>query len=121
MREELICVVCPNGCEIAVEKDEAGNLAAVFGAMCPRGEAYARREAVCPMRTVSSSVLVAGGEAPLCSVRLSAPVPLKEMGRVMEAIRAARLTAPVRAGETVIADVAGLGADVIATRSVGRA
>lgn len=119
MKRRLICVVCPNGCEIEVE-GEAGALR-VSGALCPRGEAYARQEAVCPMRTLQSSVRVAGGEMPLCSVRLDRPVPLSELPRVMEAIRAVRLCAPVAAGDVVVRGVCGLPADVIATRSVARA
>lgn len=37
----------------------------------------------------------------------------------MGEIRTQRLTAPVKAGEVVIADVLGLGSDVIVTKTVG--
>ena len=39
----------------------------VTGAGCPRGEAYFIQEITDPRRTLTSSVLVKGGELPLCS------------------------------------------------------
>ena len=118
MKREMVCVVCPNSCEIEVTCGGDGRIVSVAGAMCRRGEAYARQETVSPMRTIASSVKVNGGELPLCSVRLTKPVPLGEIMRVMGAIRAAALEAPVFAGDVVIKNVLGLGSDVIATKSV---
>ena len=112
----LTCIVCPNGCEITAALDENGGVASLSGALCPRGEAYARQEIISPMRTISSSVRVVGGEMPLVSVRLNRPVPKAEIMNVMAEIRAAGLHAPVRAGQVVIENVLGLGSDVIATR-----
>ena len=120
MKKTLICVVCPNGCEIEVETSENGSVATVTGAMCRRGEMYARQEIEHPCRTIASSVLVEEGDMPLCSVRLTRPVPLERIPDVMGAIRAVRLTAPVALGNIVISDVLGTGSDVIATRAVKR-
>ena len=43
------------------------------------------------------------------------------VNRVMEAVNAVRLQAPVSIGQVVLADVCGLGADVIVTKNVPRA
>ena len=118
MKQEMVCVVCPNGCEIEVETAQDGSIVSITGATCRRGEAYARQETLSPKRTIASSVRVIGGEQPLCSVRLTQAVPLGDIGRVMEAIRGVTLSAPVTIGDVVIADVLGLGSDVIATKNV---
>ncbi|MBP3657060.1 MAG: DUF1667 domain-containing protein [Clostridia bacterium] len=118
MNRSLTCIVCPNGCTITAELDEHGAVCALSGAACPRGEAYARQEIERPMRMIASSVRVTGGAAPLVSVRMTKPIPKGEIMRVMEAIRSASVPAPVAAGDVIIADVLGLGSDVIATRSI---
>lgn len=115
------CVICPNGCEIDVETtEEQGKILSIAGAGCKQGVAYARQETVCPQRTLSSSIRVINGEEPLVSVRLTASVPRDSLMQVMEVIRAAKVEAPVRSGSCLIADVLGLGSDVIATKSVAR-
>ncbi len=58
---------------------------------------------------------------PLASVRLSHPIPKKEIFRVMEVINTVRLQAPTAVGQVALADVCGLGADVIVTKNVARA
>lgn len=120
MTKTLTCIVCPNGCELEAAV-ENGELTALHGAGCKRGEQYARQELVHPMRTLSSSVRLLRGEMPLASVRLDRPVPREALPRVMEEIRRATLQAPVAIGDLVITSVAGLNANVIVTRNIGRA
>ena len=46
MNKELTCIVCPNGCDlhIAYEKSaETIEVLSVEGALCKRGENYARQ------------------------------------------------------------------------------
>lgn len=119
MSRIFTCIVCPNGCEITAEQQDS--LAPrITGASCPRGEAYVRQELLDPRRTIATSVLVRGGDMPLCSVRLTAPIPKARIFDAMACIRAVELTAPVAAGTVVIENILGLGSDVIATRDVGR-
>lgn len=66
---ELTCISCPLGCALKVETDEAGKVLSVSGNTCKRGEEYGRREVTAPVRTVTSTVSVEGGEAPVTSVR----------------------------------------------------
>ena len=60
-----------------------------------------------------------GGELPLASVRLTAPIPKGEIFAAMEAMKRCVLTAPVEAGTVVISHLLGYEADVIVTKSVG--
>lgn len=121
MKKELICVICPNGCELQAEvsqEDGRFTVSDVTGNLCDKGPEWARQEIVNPMRTISSSVLVEGGDFPLASVRTDAPISLKDIFQVMEEIKAIKLKAPVRIGDVVIKNVAGLPCNIIATRNV---
>ena len=139
MNRTLTCILCPNGCELeiayeegmtgmsGVQADGSGRktdslpkVISVSGNKCPRGVGYAEQEIVNPMRNIASSVQLTGGTMPLVSVRLTGPIPKAKIMDVMDVIRKASVEAPVKIGDVVIADVLGLGVDVIATRTVGR-
>ena len=92
----------------------------VTGAGCPRGEAYFIQEITDPRRTLASSVLVTDGELPLCSVRLTEPIPIARIPDVMKEIRKMKVEAPLESGTVLIRDVLGLGSNVIATKTIRR-
>lgn len=115
---ELICINCPLGCPLKVELDETGQVLSVSGNTCKRGEEYGKREVTAPTRTVTSTVKVAGGKAPLVSVRTRTDIPKGKIFDCMEAIRKAEAKAPVRIGDVVVENIAGTGVDVIATKDV---
>lgn len=73
-----------------------------------------------PRRTLTSSVLVTDGELPLCSVRLTDPVPITRISDVMKEIRKMKVEAPLESGTVLIRDVLGLGSDVITTKTIRR-
>jgi len=88
------------------------------GAACPKGESYVRQELTNPRRAIATSVPVDGGELPLVSVRLTAPIPKGEIFAVMAEINKRRVAAPTHIGQVLIPDVLGLGSDVIVTKNV---
>lgn len=116
MVRKFTCIICPNGCEITVVAE--GSAERMEGAGCCQGERYVQQEMADPRRSIATSVLVRGGELPLASVRLTAPIPKGRIFDAMEEIKKIILTAPVKAGTVVIRHVLGLGSDVIVTRSV---
>ena len=117
MNRTLTCIICPNGCELEIAY-EGDQILSVTGNKCPKGAEYAEQEIKNPMRTIASSVNLEGGSMPLVSVRVNDPIPKAKIMDVMEAIRKTTVTAPVKIGDVVIADVLGLGVDVVATRNV---
>ena len=117
MNRTLTCIICPNGCELEIAY-EGDQILSVTGNKCPKGAEYAEQEIKNPMRTIASSVNLVGGSMPLVSVRVNGPIPKAKIMDVMEAIRKTTVTAPVKIGDVVIADVLGLGVDVVATRNV---
>ena len=116
----LTCIVCPNGCELEVRMDN-GQIQSVAGAICPKGEAYARQEMIDPQRTIASSVRVHRGTLPLVSVRLNRPVPKDRLFDVMNELKKVELDAPVESGTCVIHNVLGLNSDVVTTKKVSLA
>lgn len=117
MNRTLTCIICPNGCELEIAY-EGDQILSVTGNKCPKGAEYAEQEIKNPMRTIASSVNLEGGFMPLVSVRVNGPIPKAKIMDVMEVIRKTTVTAPVKIGDVVIADVLGLGVDVVATRNV---
>lgn len=115
---QLTCISCPLGCPLKVETDEKGAVVQVTGNTCKRGEIYGRKEVTAPERTVTSTVKVEGGSAPLVSVRTKGDIPKEKIFDCMAAIRAAKVNAPVHIGDVVIPNVCGTGVDVVATKCV---
>jgi CxxC motif-containing protein len=116
--DRLTCVLCPVGCELAVDRDEAGELR-VEGNQCDKGVPFAVEEVLRPKRNLATSVPVRGTAARMVSVRLSGPVPREMLFPILAEIGKLRPEAPVRRGQVLIADVLGSGVDVIATRHQG--
>jgi CxxC motif-containing protein len=117
---EMICVICPNGCQLQVEIQGGEKLKVtdVTGNLCDKGPEWARQEIVNPMRTISSSVLVEQGDFPLVSVRTDSPISLKKIFDVMKEIKTARVKAPIKIGDIIITKVAGMPCNIVATRNV---
>ncbi|MDR1651313.1 MAG: DUF1667 domain-containing protein [Synergistaceae bacterium] len=122
IKGEFLCVVCPNGCILEAEYEEKGEggreLIFFAGNRCARGEKWVRQEIEDPMRTISSSILVRGGDFPLASVRTTAPIPLTKVRDVMDEIRKAALDAPLYIGQVVLVNPAGAETNIIVTRGV---
>jgi CxxC motif-containing protein len=113
-----ICTVCPKGCRLKV--DEEGDHA-VTGNSCARGADYGRAELLHPTRVLTTTVRLRGGELARCPVRTSAPIPKGPMREAMAVIDRIAAEAPVTRGQVLLADLLGTGADVVVTRSIGRA
>jgi CxxC motif-containing protein len=118
--KELICIICPNGCELraVIEEGPQTVVKEITGELCEKGPAWAEQELLNPMRTIASSIIVDGGDYPLVSVRTDSAIPLKSISNVMKAIKSIKLKAPVRIGDVLIKDPAGTSCNIIATRHV---
>lgn len=116
MKREMICIMCPIGCQLAVEKN--GDEVKVSGQSCPRGEAYAKDEVILPKRVLTTSVPVRGGDMPLLSVKTERAVPKVKLGEILRELRGVTVRAPVRVGDVVLKNAAGTGVNVVATRRI---
>ena len=116
MKKNLICVSCPLGCPIEVEI-ENGEILSVTGNTCKRGDAYARAELTNPVRSLTTTVKLVGGNLPVVPVKSSKPVPKDKMFECMKLINEAFIKAPVKIGDVVIKDILGSGADIVVTNN----
>lgn len=117
MREQdIICTTCPVGCSIHVVGD-GDVIQSITGNTCKLGEAYARNEFVCPMRTLTTTVYLSNGAEPLLPVRSAGAVPKAKMFECMKIIRSAVFEAPIAEHQVLIENIAGTGVDIIACLS----
>lgn len=117
---DLICIGCPLGCPLTVTI-ENGEVIEVKGNTCPKGDAYARKEVTNPTRIVTSTVVVEGGVAPTVSCKTAADIPKDKIFDVTESLKEVVAKAPVAIGDVLLADVAGTGVDIVATKDVEKA
>lgn len=113
--KEMICIVCPNGCHLKI--DASKEEIKVTDNLCPRGEAFARTEMTCPMRTISSTVKTTSSLQPVVSVKVSQEIPKSKIFDVMDQIQSVVLDHDLDVGQPVIQNVCDLGVDVILTTS----
>lgn len=114
----LTCIRCPKGCQVTVTL-EGGQVTAVTGNGCPRGDAYARKEVTDPTRVVTTVVPVSGSAvARMVSVKTAGDVPKAKVLDVVRALSGVSMAAPVHIGDVVLANVCGTGVDVVATKDV---
>ena len=114
---ELTCIGCPLGCPLTVTIN-GNEVTDVVGNTCPKGAIYAKKEVTNPTRIVTSTVRVNGGSCPMVNVKTASDIPKDKIFECVEALKCVELTAPVKIGDVVLADVAGTGVSVIAARNV---
>ena len=117
-KQAITCILCPNGCELEVsyEGEPSEETLHVDGNRCPKGKPYALDELLHPKRTLTTSVLVLGGEQPLISVKTVTPIPRELVSKARSEIEGTVAKAPVAIGDVILANVAGTGVDVVVTR-----
>ena len=115
--KELICIVCPKGCRLTVDEENAYK---VTGQQCPRGIEYGREELQNPVRVLTSTVVLEGGAHSRLPVRTDRPIPKSELFGCIKALEKLRVHAPVQMGQVLAENFCGTGADLIASRSMER-
>lgn len=112
MEKLIICTVCPQGCRITVT-GEGDKITSVSGFTCPRGEAYAKQEFVCPLRILTGSVLTENAAEPLLPVRSADRIPRDRIPECMKELRKVRVKAPAKVHDVVVKNILGTGVDIV--------
>lgn len=120
------CTTCPSECllTVEVERDVNGSVAAIHsvtGNRCPRGDKFAHQELTCPMRVLTTTVAVSGGDEALLPVRTAEAIPLELHAQAMDLIRGLVANAPIRMGDVVLPNLLDTGTDLIASMDIDRA
>jgi len=114
---QITCINCPLGCtlDVVIKPDDS---LVVTGFQCERGEAYAKKEILHPMRTITSSVPVIDGEYPMVSVKTAGEISKDMIKNCMLALKDIVIKAPINIGDVIVHDVCSSGIDIVATRDV---
>lgn len=115
---KMVCTVCPMGCHLEVT--QCGDTFTVAGNECAKGAEFALSEMNNPVRTVTATVRIEGAEIAMLPVKTASPVAKDAMERIVKALQAIEVIAPVESGEVVAHNICGIGIDVVATRSLYR-
>ena len=120
------CTTCPSECllTVEVERDVNGSVAAIHsvtGNRCPRGDKFAHQELTCPMRVLTTTVAVSGGDEALLPVRTAEAIPLALHAQAMDLIRGLVIDAPIRMGDIVLEDLLSTSIDLIASMDINPA
>ena len=114
---EFACIVCPQGCQLSVQRTENGTIT-VTGNTCARGASFAEAEMTHPMRSLTTTVATTLSETPVLPVRTDKEIPKEKIAAVMQTCGAFLLTHPVKCGDIVIENAGGTGCNMIATRTL---
>ena len=117
IEREFICTACPKGCLLRVVM-EGKDVVKMEGYTCRKGVDYGKQEATDPRRMLATTVRVENGFHPLLPVYTQKPISKAKIEAVLTALRDLRLKAPIKAQSVVLADVAGTGVDVLASRDL---
>lgn len=118
IKKEMICIVCPIGCQLEVEGDENSSDFKVTGNQCKRGVEYAIKEITNPTRILTSTVKIRNAHLNRLPVRTNKPIPKDKIFDCMKEINKVVVTAPIKVGDVVIKNILGTGADVVASRDM---
>jgi CxxC motif-containing protein len=117
MDREIICIMCPLGCRIKVQV-EGEEVKQVEGEGCKKGVKYAQQEVTFPGRILTTTVATDSPEMPLLPVRSNKALPKEKLIECMKHISKHSVTGSVKLGQTVIKNILGLGADIVACRTI---
>lgn len=115
MIKKITCIECPLGCGLSVDI-ENHKAVKVRGNKCPKGEIYAASEIENPMRILTSTVIAEGLGLNAVPVRTDRPIPKAAIPKAMAEIRKIRLRSHISIGDVIAGDLAGSGANLIASR-----
>ncbi len=113
---ELICICCPSGCHLQVDEENGFK---VTGNGCERGAEYGKSEALAPVRVLTSTIEVKGGEINRCPVKTNGAIPKEKIFKAQEEVQKIVLNAPVKLGDVIIKNICDTEFDVVATKTVG--
>ena len=116
------CTTCPSECLLTVEverdADGVAEVRSVAGNSCPRGDKFAHQELICPMRVLTTTVAVSGGDEALLPVRTAEAIPLALHAQAMALIRGLVVNAPIHMGDIILPNLLDTNINLIASMDI---
>jgi len=116
-KKHFTCVTCPVGCEVDVEVQD-GSILSITGNKCDKVKEFVLQELKEPMRVLTTTVRIKGAKWAMLPVRTDKSIPKRLFLQAIEELASIDLQAPVHISEVIIRDIAGSGANIVATRTV---
>ena len=113
MSEEIICIVCPLGCNITVEDDKK-----VRGNNCERGKEYALKEISNPTRILTTTVKVIRSSTKRLPVKTDGEIPKEKIFKAMDVINKIYVTPPIEMGNVIIKNILDTKVNIVACKSI---
>jgi len=118
MIEKIICIRCPEGCEITVNLDEIKNITEITGNSCKLGLIFAENEIKNPTRMLTTTVKVKNGLLPLVPVYTEKPVPKEKIFEIINELKKIEIKAPVKLNQIIVENILNLGINILASRDI---
>ena len=112
MKRDLVCIICPKGCNLRVEI-EGLKVISVCGNTCKRGIDYAINECTNPVRCVTTTIKTIDGET--VAVKTDKAIPKDKVFELMEIINRQTVSLPISVGDVIIKNI--FGCNIIATQN----
>jgi len=116
-KKYFTCVTCPVGCEVDVELRD-GSIVSIKGNKCDKVKEFVLQELKEPMRVLTTTVRIEGARWAMLPVRTDNPIPKRLFLQAIGELASIDLQAPVHMAEVIIKDIAGSGANIVATRTM---
>lgn len=111
--ETIVCIECPNGCELHCDMTETGF--SCTGHHCKRGAAYGEAELTHPVRTLTTTVHTAFPDVPVISVRTDGAIPKEKILDAVRVLAGITVNTPVQIGSVIYENILDTGVNVICT------
>ncbi|MDY6916598.1 MAG: DUF1667 domain-containing protein [Chloroflexota bacterium] len=118
-KRHFTCVVCPVGCEVDVELRD-GEVVSMTGNKCAKGKEFVLQELEEPMRVLTTTVPIKGARWAMLPVRTDRAIAKRLHFSAVQELASLELQAPVGVSDVIVTNIAGTGANVIATRTMKR-
>jgi CxxC motif-containing protein len=116
-KKNLVCIICPMGCQIAVQQ-KGDKIGYASGYKCMRGKEYALAECINPVRALTSTVKVFSGQLSVAPVKSDNPIPKQLIPDCIKEINRCSLQAPIKIGDIVISNILDTGINIVATSNI---
>jgi CxxC motif-containing protein len=111
-KQEIICVICPTSCRLAVTGD-GKSITDISGYGCKRGSEYGRTEYLAPVRILATTMRAENYVSPVIAVRSDKPLPKGLMFECIKWIRETEAVEPFFEGKVVIENIMDTGSNII--------
>jgi CxxC motif-containing protein len=113
-KHEITCIGCPLGCHVILSISPSASVEKVSGHSCKEGKKYSIAEFQNPVRFFTTTLLPESGGR-LLPVRTDKPVPKSRLKELMRVTAKIKVKPPVRAGQEIVHNILGTGANLIST------